>query len=203
MNREQIEYINKLLRGKKKGFTKIAAEFGMRPDELENQILKEGYIKVRVKKIYQYLENSECMADNIPDNKEENSSCYTDVIQCEDIENNKYYTGAIQPIREVENEVLVDGIDIKDLKEIISMKDDLKAIIQVYSERIALDNIIEIEPTEIKLDERIGATGKAVGVRVDEEIYKEWINFTKGHNKTYRSHQLLSQALLEFMRKYI
>ena len=51
----------------------------MRPDELENQILKEGYIKVRVKKIYQYLENSECMADNIPDNKEENSSCYTDV----------------------------------------------------------------------------------------------------------------------------
>lgn len=45
---EQVEYINKILRGKKKGFTRIATEdFNITSEELLNQLKSFGYIKVK------------------------------------------------------------------------------------------------------------------------------------------------------------
>ena len=38
---------------------------------------------------------------------------------------------------------------------------------------------------------------------IDENVYKEWQEFTNKHKKNFKSHQLLSQALLEFMKMYI
>lgn len=45
---EQVEYINKILRGKKKGFTRIATEdFNIASEELLNQLKSFGYSKVK------------------------------------------------------------------------------------------------------------------------------------------------------------
>ena len=45
---EQVEYINKILRGKKKGFTRIATEdFNITSEELLNQLKSFGYSKVK------------------------------------------------------------------------------------------------------------------------------------------------------------
>ena len=78
----------------------------------------------------------------------------------------------------------------------------IKAVIKEYNTRIAHDNVIDIEPIELKLDDKIGVVGKPVGMRIDENIYKEWQDFTNKYKKNFKSHQLLSQALLEFMKKY-
>lgn len=45
---EQVEYINKILRGKKKGFNRIATEdFNITSEELLNQLKSFGYIKFK------------------------------------------------------------------------------------------------------------------------------------------------------------
>lgn len=45
---EQVEYINKILRGKKKGFNRIATEdFNIASEELLNQLKSFGYIRVK------------------------------------------------------------------------------------------------------------------------------------------------------------
>lgn len=167
-------------------------KMGLKRDKKDNRILIE---------LSNINENSECITDTIQENTILDIECYTDVIQDEKPQDNECITNAIQTINN-NNTAVIEGIEIESLKEIISMKNELRNVIQWYSKSISNNEIVELEPVEIKLDERIGVVGKAVGIRIDEAIYKEWLEFTKEHNKRFKSHQLLSQALLEFILKY-
>ena len=56
--------------------------------------------------------------------------------------------------------------DVIALKELVSLVEPIKAVIKEYNTRIAHDNVIDIEPIEIKLDDKIGVVGKAVGMYI-------------------------------------
>ena len=167
-------------------------KMGLKRDKKDNRILIE---------LSNINENSECITDAIQENTIVDIECYTDVIQDQKTQDNECITNAIQTTGG-SSTAIIEGIEMESLKEIISMRNELKSVIQWYSNSIANSEIVELEPLEIKLDERIGVVGKAVGMRIDEDIYKEWLEFTKEHNKRFKSHQLLSQALLDFIKKY-
>lgn len=87
------------------------------------------------------------------------------------------------------------------IQELYGLIEPMKEVIQAYNDKEKINNSIEVDPVEIKIDSCIGNLGKAVGVRIDENIYKSWCKFTADH-KQFKSYQLLSQALLEYMKKY-
>ena len=186
--------------------TVIADELGISEKTVRTIIDKNGFKRDKkdnriLIKLSDINENSECITDAIQENTIVDIECYTDVIQDQKTQDNECITNAIQTTRG-SSTAIIEGIEIESLKEIISMKNELRNVIQWYSKSISNNEIVELEPVEIKLDERIGVVGKAVGMRIDEDIYKEWLEFTKEHNKRFKSHQLLSQALLDFIKKY-
>jgi uncharacterized protein YerC len=206
-----------ILPGIKEGKTNthIARELGISEKTVRGIIQKSGYKRddkdnKKLIKLDNINKDSESITDTIHKGV---SKSYTVAIQNED---SSSYTAAIQTHKVVENTNIVDieviefFNDIK--KEIQSIKrwqqerilkdKVIDKVIEEYEEAKKKEQIIELEPVEIKLDEKIGVKGKAVGVRIDEEVYKEWVEFTKAYNKYFKSHQLLSQALIEFMKKY-
>ena len=155
------EKFNLLLPGIKEGKsnTAIGKELGINESTVRDVIKKNGY--KRDKKDNKILinlsdinENSECITDTIQEIYTENIECYTDVIQ-EESQDNECIINAIQPIND-NNTAIIEGIEIESLKEIISMKNELRNVIQWYSKSISNNEIVELEPVEIKLDERIG-----------------------------------------------
>ena len=186
--------------------TVIADELGISEKTVRTIIDKNGFKRDKkdnriLIKLSDINENSECITDAIQENTIVDIECYTDVIQDQKTQDNECITNAIQTTGG-SSTAIIEGIEMESLKEIISMKNELRNVIQWYSKSISNNEIVELEPVEIKLDERIGVVGKAVGMRIDEDIYKEWLEFTKEHNKRFKSHQLLSQALLDFIKKY-
>ena len=166
--------------------TVIADELGISEKTVRTIIDKNGFKRDKkdnriLIKLSDINENSECITDAIQENTIVDIECYTDVIQDQKTQDNECITNAIQTTRG-SSTAIIEGIEMESLKEIISMRNELKSVIQWYSNSIANSEIVELEPLEIKLDERIGVVGKAVGMRIDEDIYKEWLEFT---NYTY------------------
>lgn len=219
-----VDYINEQLNSRKMDLIE-KDDFGVNKRVIEKRLARKGYKKVNgffELKINNSNENSKSITDAI--HKRENNS-YTAAIHSDDSssytddihkENSESYTAAIQTRKVVENTSIMDIEVVEFLKDI---KNEIQSIKQWQQERVLKDKvidkvieeyeeakkkeqIIELEPVEIKLDEKIGVKGKAIGVRIDEEVYKDWVEFTKAHNKHFKSHQLLSQALIEFMKKY-
>ena len=93
--------------------------------------------------------------------------------------------------------------DIQALKELISLVEPLKDVIQVYNKSITTEKYIDVEPIEIKIDRtKLSGNIKATGFRIDESILKQWKEFIKDYNGEYKVQDLVGQALLEFIEKY-
>ena len=93
--------------------------------------------------------------------------------------------------------------DIQALKELISLVEPLKDVIQVYNKSITTEKYIDVEPIEIKIDRtKLSGNIKATGFRIDESILKQWKEFIKNYNGEYKVQDLVGQALLEFIEKY-
>ena len=93
--------------------------------------------------------------------------------------------------------------DIQALKELISLVEPLKDVIQVYNKSITTEKYIDVEPIEIKIDRtKLSGNIKATGFRIDESILKQWKEFIKNYNGEYKVQDLVGQALLEFIDKY-
>ena len=93
--------------------------------------------------------------------------------------------------------------DIQALKELISLVEPLKNVIQVYNKSITTEKYIDVEPIEIKIDRtKLSGNIKATGFRIDESILKQWKEFIKDYNGEYKVQDLVGQALLEFIEKY-
>ena len=93
--------------------------------------------------------------------------------------------------------------DIQALKELISLVEPLKNVIQVYNKSITTEKYIDVEPIEIKIDRtKLSGNIKATGFRIDETILDYWREFIKNYNGEYKVQDLVGQALLEFIEKY-
>lgn len=93
--------------------------------------------------------------------------------------------------------------DIQALKELISLVEPLKNVIQVYNKSITTEKYIDVEPIEVNIDRsKLSGNIKATGFRIDESILKQWKEFIKDYNGEYKVQDLVGQALLEFIVKY-
>ena len=93
--------------------------------------------------------------------------------------------------------------DIQALKELISLVEPLKNVIQVYNKSITTEKYIDVEPIEVNIDRsKLSGNIKATGFRIDESILKQWKEFIKDYNGEYKVQDLVGQALLEFIEKY-
>ena len=93
--------------------------------------------------------------------------------------------------------------DIQALKELISLVEPLKDVIQVYNKSITTEKYIDVEPIEVNIDRsKLSGNIKATGFRIDESILKQWKEFIKNYNGEYKVQDLVGQALLEFIVKY-
>lgn len=187
-----IDYINEQL-SKNRTMKDIEVnDFAMNERAIRKRLDRRGY--KRIDGIYVKGNNS-----NKKPKKKVNSTSIANDIHKKDSES---ITNSIQVAPKDLNTGIMTDTDVIALKELVSLVEPIKEVIKEYNIRIAHDNVIDVEPIEIKLDDKIGVVGKAVGMRIDENIYKEWQEFTNKHKKKFRSHQLLSQALFEFMEKY-
>lgn len=198
---EMIEIVNNEILNGTTSLTKIAIEvFQKNESTLRDAFKKAGYRRTDKKGIYIFdeeLYNS--IASTKKPKKKVNSTRIVNDIHKKD---SASITNAIQIVPKDLNAGIMTNTDVIALKELVSLVEPIKAVIKEYNTRIAHDNVIDIEPIELKLDDKIGVVGKPVGMRIDENVYKEWQEFTNKHKKNFKSHQLLSQALLEFMKKY-
>lgn len=79
----------------------------------------------------------------------------------------------------------------------------MKEVIQEYNKSKTKDNVIDLEPLEIKIDRsKLNGNIKAAGFRIDENILDLWKEFTNENKAEYKVQDLVGQALLEFMNKY-
>ena len=87
-------------------------------------------------------------------------------------------------------------IDMNELKELLSLKDDLKQLIQQYH---ISKNVIDVEPIELKV--KAITEVKQRLFKIDVEVLEKWDKFIAS-NKQFKVQQLSSLALLEFIEKY-
>ena len=87
-------------------------------------------------------------------------------------------------------------INISDLKELLSLKDDLKELIQQYHNS---KNIIDVEPIELKV--KAVTEVKQRLFKIDIEVLEQWDKFIAEH-KEFKVQKLISLALKEFIDKY-
>ena len=117
----------------------------------------------------------------------------------------KYNKSITSVIQREEEEITKDfkETDIQALKELISLVEPLKNVIQVYNKSITTEKYIDVEPIEIKIDRtKLSGNIKATGFRIDETILDYWREFIKNYNGEYKVQDLVGQALLEFIEKY-
>lgn len=117
----------------------------------------------------------------------------------------KYNKSITSVIQREEEEITKDfkETDIQALKELISLVEPLKDVIQVYNKSITTEKYIDVEPIEIKIDRtKLSGNIKATGFRIDETILDYWREFIKNYNGEYKVQDLVGQALLEFIEKY-
>lgn len=117
----------------------------------------------------------------------------------------KYNKSITTVIQKQEEAIIKDfkETDIKALKELISLVEPLKNVIQVYNKSITTEKYIDVEPIELKIDRsKLSGNIKATGFRIDETILEYWREFIKNYNGEYKVQDLVGQALLEFIERY-
>ncbi|MGL4950177.1 MAG: hypothetical protein ACRC5M_07315 [Anaeroplasmataceae bacterium] len=195
--------------------------FGVNERVIHKRLLRKGYKRIDnkyIEGIQKYNEsipkNNEEYNKSIPKNNEEynksipksitkNNEEYNKSIPKSITKNNEKYNKSItKVIPEKKEPNIINDIDIKSIKELIELIDPIKEVIQKYNKCITNENIIDVEPIEIKVDRNIlNNEIIPVGFKLDKDIYNSWRNFTKEY-KTIKNQDLLAMALLEYMKKY-
>lgn len=183
---EIVKYINLELT---KGRTMISIE-------QEDFNVNERVIDKRLKRVgYKKIDNQYIIND--------------DVIQKQDKSKTKEkvkYNNSNTLVIQEPNNLIIDNfkeIDFNSLKEIINLLEPMKEVIQEYNKSKTKDNVIDLEPLEIKIDRsKLNGNIKAAGFRIDENILDLWKEFTNENKAEYKVQDLVGQALLEFMNKY-
>lgn len=178
---EQVEYINKILRGKKKGFNRISKEdFNITSEELLNKLNSFGYSKVKNQFVLQdegqcvlqeNIENvGQCVGQDVVHNK-------TDIIVLPKKDN----------VVPSENENYI---------KLMSNFDILMEMIDKYKK----NNEIPKSDIVVQLPHESDKNYKA-SIRIHKEVFEEFKEFCS-KNKEFSQKELISMALVEYMNKY-
>ena len=178
---EQVEYINKILRGKKKGFNRIAMEdFNKTPQELMGELNSFGYIRVK----NQFVLQGVGLGVGQVNIMEEGQSVRQDVVHSK--------TDVIV-LPKKDNVVPVEK---ENYKKLMSNFDILMEMIEKYkkSNEIPLSDIVVHLPYE---EDKTYKTS----IRIHKEVFEDFKLFCSKH-KEFSQKDLISMALVEYMEKY-
>ena len=184
----EVEYINKEIRSHRKGVNlkSIAAEYDFTIEELEEALLQFGYVKVRVKRDYQFIVND----DNLIDSRQ--------VVRQTVTQSKIKASEQIEVIEETPSQKVTEIAVIEKYTGLFTKYETLMKIVEEYEQTQSLNvtdsNLIIELPYEAKTDTR--AT-----FRVNDVVYQQFKEFAEKH-KQFTVKELISQALLEFIKKY-
>ena len=121
--------------------------------------------------------------------------CYTKVTQKDKALEEVAVTKEIEQSESLIQSLNKD-INISSLKELVSLIEPIKEVIQKYNES---RNIIDVKP--IELNPKSITDIKQKLFKVDKEVLEKWEKFVAEH-KQYKVQNLVSMALEEFIDKY-
>lgn len=178
---EQVEYINKILRGKKKGFSRIATEdFNITSENLLNQLKSFGYIKFKNQFV---LQDEEQIVQEV-DIVDEGQSVGQDVVHSK---------SDVIVLPKKDN---VLPLEKGNYKKLMSNFDVLMEMIEKYKKtnEVPVSDIVVQLPCESDKNYK-------TSIRIHKEVFEEFKLFCSKH-KEFSQKELISMALLEYMNKY-
>ena len=186
---EIVEFINKELSTGRTMVNIEREEFGENERVIHKRLVRKKYKKINNQ--YVRIEDDSAANKKTIEKKESKK-----------IKNNKSLTNVIQPTQSF----IMNGFnesDINSLKELITLVEPLKSVIQVYNKSITREKYIEAEPIEIHIDRKnLSGNVKQIGFRIDETILEEWKEFIKNYDGEYKVQDLVGEALRQFIYKY-
>ncbi|MDU4597595.1 MAG: DUF4250 family protein [Clostridium sporogenes] len=183
---QQVEFINKELKNSNISLKKICQKFGINKKKINDKFSNSGYEYNPEDRVYTkvvLIQKSNKSISNIEHKEIEVSKTIEENLDI--LEPNR--------LKNIENA-------LKEVKELIEIKEDLKEVIQKYNKD---KNVIDVVgKQELSFDfSKFKGEVKGRYVKVYENINKDWIKFCK-KNKQFNIQDLYSLALLEFMEKY-
>lgn len=116
--------------------------------------------------------------------------------------NNSISNKVIQKNNKRKNEIAItkDNDLIEEVRELLSMKDQLKELILEHNRSKSIIDVIE--PQELKVDKAL-FKGELRGrlIKVYDNVNNDWVRFCKV-NSQYKMQDLYSMALLNFINAY-
>ena len=176
---KQVNYINDLLRDNK-SITSICKDIDIGRTTVSSRLKRYNYIYDT--NTNQYIKSG--LQALIPKN------------------NNSIIKKVIPKHNSSKNEIAITKDDplMKEVKELLSMKDDLKELIQYHNRN---KNIVDvIDPIELKVDKaRFKGGLKGRLIKVYNNVNNDWIEFCKSNNQ-FKMQDLYSIALLDYIEKF-
>lgn len=220
--KEQVDYINSKLK-EKLSLRMISEEIGIQRKSIRLRFRKNGYEFDKKNNEYIYNTNVfegedtdkskaeyKCNTNVVEDKKSGAAKENTNVFKTEKKEKKKdeykHNTNVFEkvPTKEIEkykhNTIVFDGSVKQDLLSLAEVKEDIFKIIQWFNKEKKEENIIDLP--ELKIDKtKFKDDVKVTTVRLYSNIKEEFKKFAEKYPE-YKSQDLYSQALLEFMQKY-
>lgn len=92
-------------------------------------------------------------------------------------------------------------------QELSELLEPIKLLVKQYNSSITKENIIEVEPIEVKIDKsKLTGEVKPVGFKLYSDVYEKWKEFTNQScykDRNIKAQELLAMALIEYMQKYL
>ncbi|AUN08941.1 hypothetical protein CF081_19485 [Clostridium botulinum] len=186
---QQVEFINKELKNSNISLKKICQKFGLNKKKINDKFSNSGYEYNPEDRVYTkvvLIQKSNKSISNIEHKEIEASKPIEENLDI--LEPNR--------LKNIENA-------LKEVKELIEIKEEIKEVIQKYNkDKNVIDVIDAIGKQELRFDfSKFKGEVKGRYVKVYENINKDWIKFCK-KNKQFNIQDLYSLALLEFMEKH-
>lgn len=205
--KSQVEYINKRL-SFGESLRKICDNIGIQRKTIRIRFKKINY--EFSKEENKYIFNTKVLQDQKEDNNKEEYKCNTMVIQNEsdnkidlqikDIEYKDNISVLDDKTENYNNTIVLKDNIKEDLFKIIEAKEELFKIIDWFKKQQFEDNLIEVP--ELRIDrEKFKGEIKITTIRVYSEIKDRFQEFIRKFPE-YKSQDMYTQALLEFMIKY-
>lgn len=184
--KQQVEFINKELKNSNISLKKVCQKFGLNKKKLNDKFSKVGYEYNAEDRAYTKVVLIQKSNKSIIDIE------HKEIEASKPVEENLNILDTNR-LRNIENA-------LKEVKELIEIKEEIKEVIQKYNKD---KNVIDIVgKQELKIDfSKFEGEVKGRYVKVYGNINEDWIKFCK-KNKQFNIQDLYSLALLEFMEKY-
>ncbi|MBE1306149.1 DUF4250 domain-containing protein [Clostridium botulinum] len=184
--KQQVEFINKELKSSNISLKKVCQKFGLNKKKINDKFYNAGYEYNPKDRAYTKVVLIQKYNKSIRD------------IKNKEIEVN-------EPVKENFNELDFNRLKniedtLKEVKELIELKESLKEVIQYYNKSKSVIDIPEPVELKIDMDSFEGALNNRV-IKVYNNVNQDWIKFCK-KNKQFKMQDLYTQALKEFMAKY-